>query len=318
MKWKHYLNVLSPLIVMLFLFSANANGQFDDEPDLQVESSDITFVGIDDPPEVYLGQDVTIEANIHNVENCYIQLWDRPDTVFYSHSFRSGQTIRIRLKVRSPNGSAVDGFAGVGISGSPFSSSLMYWEEVTTGSFVIPGSGNNSLHISNQDFSDDDIEIDWIKIDTLVGINNWDEYITFEAENYSSGGSHVDGIVPQNVQVEFYDGDPDFGGVKIGNTHTVGDISKTTESGSVLILREGAVATTIENWIAGPEGLHDIYVDIIPDPEETQTDNNKESKSIEVIVMEAPTLSEWGLIILCSLLLLVGIITLIRRSRQLI
>lgn len=321
MKMKTTVTVLALLVGMLSVPIATAYGQ-DNEPDLEVQASDITLAPSGTVP---LGGQVSIDADIHNVENCYIVFGDDRDSTRYSHNFTTADLIKVEARVRSTSG-LTEGRAFVGIATFPFSTSSTSWEIVDSIFIVVPPTDNAGVWIQKIDplETEPDLEIDWIQVykATVVGVppeTTWTSLFTREAEDYQAGGGSVNMIYPQNVQVEFYDGDPGAGGDKIGSTQIVGDVQKITQTGNVWILREDSVATAEETWIADlPYGEHKIYATILNSPREQITTNNEAFQPIEVVVPPPPipTLSEWGLIIFCGLLLATGIAVIIRRKAQ--
>lgn len=278
---------LGVLFVMFIAMPAGLNGQ-DVEPDLQVKSSDISF---SPSSPVKANTFVAVHANIRNVGNCYIVLSDNNvDEIGFDHDFEQGDFIKVKVIVRSPdNGNVTKPIEFQARIGNEYSTiQATYnenWEEKDLLNLTVPVSGNDRLYIKRVSGAGYDLEIDRIVIyhDYDKYKQDWDAETTREGESYDAGGDQVDWIHPSDVQVKFYDGDPASGGSQIGGAKTVGNVQKTTESGSVKILTEGGKASTQVVWQARPLGWHKIYVDITPDPREEVTNNNKAYKSIEVI-----------------------------------
>jgi len=316
MKIKTTVTVLALLVGMLSVPLATAYGQ-DNEPDMNVDSMTLVpFV------RVVHGGHVNLAAYIQNIENCYIVFGDDRDSTRYSNNFTSGDLIKVEARVRSTGG-YVAGRAFIGVATFPFSTSSTSWEIVDSVLIAVPPNSNDAVYVQKIDLSgtEPDLEIDWIKVyeGTVTARfpdTTWALLFTREAEDYNAGGGTVDMIYPQNVQVEFYDGDPDAGGIKIGNTQVVGDVQRIMQDSTVWIVTENGMVTASETWTSDlPLGWHDIYVTILPSPRESDTTNNEAFHPIEV-VPPVPTLSGWGLIIFCGLLLVTGIAVIMRRQAQ--
>jgi hypothetical protein len=285
-----------------------------EEVDLEVSGPNID-VAVSPPSPVGINDVVDVSAFIENYCcMCYIVLGDNSDMVDYNFNLSSAiADYKVEARVRSSNGNSLTANVWVDALGiSPFSTNSTSWE-VQTAAGVALGSGSHVLHVElvGGGDVDTDLHLDCLDFYKWDG-SEWVLLIRFEAEDYTGGGPSVDAIHPQNVTVQFYNGDPDAGGVQIGSDQIASDSLKTTVAGSTPILTAGGAATVSVNWTAGDVGNYQLYAKIIPDPLEANTGNNKAYCNVRAHII--PTLSEWGMIILLLLLVSAAIIVIRRRQ----
>ncbi|MHC4944259.1 MAG: hypothetical protein ACYTG7_14690 [Planctomycetota bacterium] len=292
MKTSRIIASMSFLFLLCFALAGGLYSQ-DEEPDLQVQDSDISFSPSD---RVMLKDKVEVRADIHNVENSYVVLSENNDAIGFDISYDPYDVLQVRVRARSTNGEALVMQVRMDhITSNIFYSVNADWTQCTCEGFNAPGFTNSTMYIErNWGSEEEDLEIDWIQVYKYVNFVGWEHVATWEAETYEDGGDTVDWIYPCNVQMNFYDGDPGSGGSKFASVANIGNLQRTIESGSVSILTEDGKKQATAYWKAKPLGWHEIFVEVVPCERETVTDNNMASKEIEVVLMYVRVLNWFG------------------------
>jgi ABC-type transport system substrate-binding protein len=264
-------------------------------PDFEVLQGDVSF----DPSHIYSCTPVNIKADITNLGACWVNMSENGDNVGYQFDAKDTEAeiemIDWRTRVRATSKTGAEshitlsmtispGYQGVPITWNAEITSTEGWVIKSPGAAKEIDPGIQSLQISLTAGAElGELDVDWIEL-SQTGTSK----ILLEAEDYKSAISNgVNDIFPHDVVVGFYDGDPNNGGALISYDNTFGATNYVHDLGrDVYYLKNNAVATASDGWIACPRGEHVIYVVVDPAKavKEANEANNKAEKTVYVDV----------------------------------